>query len=92
MVQIKYFLQLGSIFCRNPQKKREKANREKLKVDRQFFKDVMCIFYFALFIIIESERKTAPVLKKNYHSFYPVSFINSPALQMKISIYSTYPF
>ena len=31
MVQIKYFIQLGSIICQNPQKNWKKANREKLK-------------------------------------------------------------
>ena len=31
VVQIKYFLQLGSIFCRNPQKKMKKANHQKIK-------------------------------------------------------------
>ena len=37
-------LQVGSTFCRNAQKKRAKANQEKLNVDRQFFKDALCIF------------------------------------------------
>ena len=40
-VQIKYFLQLGSIFYRNPQNKRRRVNQEKLNVDRQIFKDVI---------------------------------------------------
>ena len=33
----------GFIFSWNAQKKREKANRKKLNVDRQFFKDVLCV-------------------------------------------------
>ena len=36
--------QHGSIFSRNAQKKRKKPNREKLNVDRQIFKDIICIF------------------------------------------------
>ena len=41
LVQIKYFLQFGSIFCRNPQTKSRRVNQEKLNVDRQIFKDVI---------------------------------------------------
>ena len=36
------FLQIGSTFCRNAQK-RAKANQEKINVDRQFVKDVIHI-------------------------------------------------
>ena len=38
------FLQLGSIFYF--QKGRIKAGREKLNVDRQFFKDAICMFWW----------------------------------------------
>ena len=39
------FLQLGSTFCRNAQKKKEKKLTGKnLNVDRLFFKDVIRIF------------------------------------------------
>ena len=39
------FLLLGSTICRNAQKKEEKKLTGKsLNIDRQFFKDVICIF------------------------------------------------
>ena len=39
------FLQLGSTFCQNAQKKRgQKLTGKNLNVDRQFFKDVIHIF------------------------------------------------
>ena len=39
------FLLFGSTFCRNAQKKEEKKLTGKsLNIDRQFFKDVICIF------------------------------------------------
>ena len=38
------FLQLSHIFRQNAQKNRKKVIWEKLNVDRQFFKDAICIF------------------------------------------------
>ena len=72
LVQIKYFLQLGFVFCQNPQKKRTKANRKKINTDRYFFKDVICIFwcYSVCNLIV---GRAAPIIRKNCHShlFHP---------------------
>ena len=51
VVQVKYFLQFGSIFCRNAQKKRKTAKLEILNADRQFLKYVICIFLMLLCVI-----------------------------------------
>ena len=77
--QIMYFLQLGSIFCWNAQKKRKKANREKLNVGRQFFKDVMCIFLMLLCVTLLHEGKI-PFLRKNHHLYPQFPFINPPSV------------
>ena len=58
VVQIKYFLQLDSVFCRNAQKKRKKANREKIKCRQTVlqranlhFLMFLCVTYFFFFSV-----------------------------------------
>ena len=56
-------------------KEEEKANREKLNVGRQFFKDVMCIFLMLLCVTLLHEG-TVLFLRKNDHLFPLFPFIN----------------
>ena len=64
-------------FCWNAQKKRKKANQEKLNAGRQFFKDVMCIFLMLLCVTLLHEGKI-PFLRKNHHLYPQFPFINPP--------------
>ena len=83
--QIKHFLQLQVLFSVgiNKKKREKKLSVKKLNVDRQFFKNVICIFDVALCHLIAggrdstySQEKSPPIL----------------SISMNISIYSTYLF
>ena len=85
VAQIKYFLQLGSIFSLNAQSIREKTIREKTKC-RQTVLQIS-----TLCSIIVRGVEAVPILRKNCHPFSPFPLINTSS-QMKIFIYWTPPF
>ena len=85
VAQIKYFLQLGSIFSSNTQQKREKANREKIKCRQTVLQ--RC----TLCNLIAGGGRAVPILRKKCHSFPPTPLISNSS-QMRIFIYSTYRF
>ena len=61
VVQIKYFLQLGSVFCQNPKQKRKKPNRKKTKCGQTILQ-ICNFFYVTMRILIAGTLLQMPGL------------------------------
>ena len=75
----------------------KRLTSEKLNVNRQFFKYVICIFFFFFFfwfysVLPNCRGETVPILRKNCHLFHLFPFVKTFPNQIKIFVYSTYPF
>ena len=77
------FLQLGSTFCRNVQKRGQKPTGKNLNVDRQFFKDEICIFFDVNLFNLIAGVGVILILKKNFNLFALFPFINTPSRMIK---------
>ena len=74
----------------------KRLTSEKLNVNRQFFKYVICIFFFFFFLDITLCNPIVGARQYQFlektHLFHLFPFVKTFPNQIKIFIYSTYPF